>query len=394
MSLLITGRRGSSSGAAPSAPVVGTAIPYGPRGAAIHFAPPSTTNGTTILGYRTYVRQSGSDASSFDTFAVRLQDENNTGNWQQLNCRTEANGLTDAGVYTFQVAAITAAGVSANRSADSNSVTALTLAAYTILNGGGVPGLNPSWAFFTGGQTEVISVAPGTASTSPITGFTAPTNPGNSTDNVLELGISSGTNGDVWFPKYGHQSLANTIDVSQNGRFPIAAFTNLNFKIWPTQALSVFLNPLAACLWINGVVTTGSSGGLTDATQVAAFGNPGFPTNILIGSLLWNLTTGLSAGITANTGTTITAPGLVTSPGDYYEVSISDVGIGSNPGQQSPTPMIANTWNSFSPLLSVYNGGSTAYTNLHALGQFLKMQLAFNAPTGNAVMYICQHGLS
>jgi hypothetical protein len=57
--------------------------------------------------------------------------------------------------------------------------------------------------------------------------------------------------------------------------------------------------------------------------------------------------------------------------------------------------MTANSWNTFVIPLANFNGGSTAYTNIYtAPGQILKSQVAFNAPSGNAVMYICQHGFS
>lgn len=387
---------GGGGGGTPSAPTIGVAIPFGPRAAAVHFAPPATTNGATILGYRTYIRQSGVDVGSFDTFSVRLQDENNTGNWQQLNCRTEAKTLSDAGVYTFQVAAITSSGVSPNRSSDSNSVTAITLANFYMAAGGGIAGLNTAqFGFFQGSAEVQTNVAPGTASTTPITGFTAPTNPGNSTDNVIEVGITSGVNGSLWFPKCGHQALNGTFDTGQNGRFNTTPFTDLIFKIWPTQAgMSAFPNGFAACLWVNGVATSSATGTLTDATQVAAFGNPGWPTNLLVGSLLWNLTTGQSAGVSANTATTITAPGLVFTAGDYYEVSIADVGIGQALGAQVPTPMTANAWNNFVVPIANLNGGGTAYPNVVTFGQMLKMSIGFNAPSGNAVMYVCQQGMS
>jgi hypothetical protein len=394
--LLSTGAGGGGGDA--SAPTIGTAIQYGPRGAAIHFKPGASPGSTNITGYRTYVRQSGVDISHFDTSSVRLQDEGNTNNWQQLNCRTEANGLTDGGVYTFQVAAINVAGVSPNRSADSNSVTALTLGNYYMVCGGGMPGLNPDFSDYSFGEAELqYNVAPGTASTTPITGFNAPTNPGTSTDNVLEFGISSGQNGATWFPHIGHQSLSNTFDSTQNGRFNIAPFTNIIVKVWPTQSgMSVFPNQLAACLWVNGVVTTGGTGTFTDATQTAPYGNPGWPTNILNGSLVWNLSTGQNADCTGNTGTQVTGIGsVVFSVGDYYEISIPDVGIGASLGAQSPSPMTANSWNTFVIPLANFNGGSTAYTNIYtAPGQILKSQVAFNAPSGNAVMYICQHGFS
>lgn len=389
------GSLGSGTGDA-SAPTIGTAIQFGPLAAAIHFTPPSSHGTTNISGYRTYIRQSGADVGSFDTSSVRLQDENNTGNWQQLNCRTEAKTLTGGGAYTFQVAAINTAGVSPNRSADSNSVTALSLASFYMAAGGGIAGLNTTqFGFFLGSAETQTNVAPGTASTTPITGFTAPTNPGNSTDNVIEVGITSGVNGSLWFPKCGHQALNGTFDTGQNGRFNTTPFTNLIFKIWPTQAgMSAFPNGFAACLWVNGVATSSATGTLTDSTQVAAFGNPGFPTNILVGSLLWNLTTGQSAGVSANTATTITAPGLVFTAGDYYEVSIADVGIGQALGAQAPTPMTANVWNTFVVPIANLNGGGTAYPNVVTFGQMLKMSIGFNAPSGNAVMYVCQQGMS
>lgn len=389
-----TGYPTGVSGNVPSAPTImpSTALTaWGSKAAVARWKPPTLTGTSNLTKYRAYLRIGGIDQGSVDVLPERLQDEFNTVNWLQLQCAGHLTGLTAGSTYTVQITAFNSAGESA-RSADSNAVSILSGSSFYIACGGGTQGEDPNWNDYSFNLAAAVrkNVAPG--ATSALYGATAPTNPGNATDNVVELCISSGTNGGTWFPHVGFLKPDGTYNASENGDFNLASFTTKTVKIWPTvSGLSLFPGNPARTLFVYGVVTTGGTGTFTDATQSTAYGNPGWGANAFNGALVYNHTQGTEANATGNTATTVTGLGSQNfAPGDFFTISIPDVGIGQDISPQGSV-LIAGQWNTRSWLLTAWDGGSGAYPQVSGK-TILKHLCSFNAPASNAVVYICQDG--
>jgi hypothetical protein len=387
----------SGGGSVPGAPTImpSTGLTaWGSQAAIARWKPPTSTGSSNLTKYRAYVRIGGVDQGSVDVVAERLQDEFNTVNWQQLQCAAHLTGLTAGSSYTVQVTAFNTSGESA-RSADSNAVTMLSIATFYDVCGGGTAGEDPNWNDYSFNMATAIrkNVVPG--ATSALFGATAPTNPGNATDNVLEMCIASGVNGATWFPHVGFLNPSGAYNASENGEFNLAPYTSRTIKIWPTvSGLSLFPGNPARTLFVYGVVTTGGTGTFTDATQTAAYGNPGWGANAFNGALVYNHTQGTEANSTGNTATTITGMGSQNwAVGDFYTVSIPDVGVGQDIGTFGAPALTAGQWNTRTWLISAWDGGSGAYPQVSGK-TILKHINSFNAPSSNAVVYICQDGFT
>jgi hypothetical protein len=366
---------------------------WGPKAAIARWKPPSSIGSTPITKYRLYVRISGVDQGIVDITPERLQDEFGTGNWQQLQCAGHLTGLTAGAVYTVQVTAFNSGGES-SRSADSNSITALAGSSFYVACGGSTQGEDPNWNDFSFNLAAAVrkNVAPGTLSA--LYGASAPTNPTTPANNVVELCIASGVNGGTWFPHVGFLNPDGTYDAIENGEFNLAPYVTKTVQIWPTvSGLSLFPGNPARTLFVYGVVTTGGTGTFTDATQSAAYGNPGWPANLLNGSLVFNHTKGTKANCTSNTATTVSGMGSqVFSPGDFYTISIPDVGVGQDISPQGSV-LISNQWNTRSWLISAWDGGSGPYPQVSGK-PLLKYLTSFNAPPSNAVVYLADDGFT
>jgi hypothetical protein len=193
-------------------------------------------------------------------------------------------------------------------------------------------------------------------------------------------------------PYFHHEHPDNV----QNGRRRLAPYKDLIVSVWPTadQGASqpgLYISFLK-CLWVNGVVGTSDASSLTDATQH-------WPKNIFAAALVTDVTTGSTVNIASNDGTTLTFDGpMTTSPGDFYEISLPDIGIGQEVSMGNgtatpygPTKLVSGQWNTFAVPLSAFDGGNTPYPKIED-DQILKFHLVLSSST-TEVHYFSNMGL-
>lgn len=359
-------------------------------GAYVLFDPPTSPGGAPLTSYTVNFSTGG----SFTAGPTRIQDEFNSQNYQQLQCRMDIDHLPAGIAVSFTVQANSASGAG-TPSVPTNVVTPLAKGNLYI-NGGGTTPLT-LWNDRSFSCVINYGVTPGTASRNTSGGnathTTAPANVDNAAWGVVEVDCDAGQNGG-YQPSFNHENPANT----QNGRLRLVPYSQLTIDVYPTQNQALGQQGIfigwAKCLWVNGTTTASGSTLVTDATQSPAFGNPGWPANIFVNCLVTNLRTGATANVTANTATTITvnsALGLLR--GDKYEISVSDVGTGTfvnNIGQGSPITgvsgpltMVSGVRNRYVINLTAFNGGATAYPSI-TTDQILKPGFVLNSAAPEA----------
>ena len=375
----------------PSAPT-GVVAYAGPGRVFVRFIPPSNIGGSPITSY-TATTDTG---YSITTSAVLIAFGKFS--FEQLNCRVDIPGLPAGTAVTVTVTATNSHGTSAS-SVASNSVTPATvLNPYYACPGNQQSG----WSDFSyGAKAPFIfyGTTPGEASR--VLGFTAPTNPIDSSWNVLECDSNTAGSNANFQPFFEHVDPTS----DEGGRFFLYGYSNLIFSVYPTNTSvqqGAFIH-FEKDLFVDGAASESNSGNelvMTDNTQ-------NWPVNAFVGGGFLNVNTGQrSASIVSNTATTITVGTKIPfSAGDFYEVEIPDVGIGrqvSNigggtipSGASGPTHMVPNTWNNYVIPLTAFNGGSGPYPNI-TTDQFLKFAIgiANNTVPPDDVFYLCNIGFT
>jgi hypothetical protein len=367
------GSPGFESGTAAGAPMAPSNVKaYATtEGVYVLFAPPSDSGASAITRY-TATTSTGHSAS---VTATRVQNEHNTLSYEQLNCRIDIDGLAAGTNVTVTVRASNASGTSAASPA-SNAVTPLA-GGPTYVAGGGNTAESPAWGDYSYSGEVYYGVTPHTASRNGTGSYSAPTNPTNAAWNVVEFDNDDANGG--FQPFFHHQDPDNT----QNGRLNLVPYKDLVISVYPTADQTSFQQGLylgfLRCLWVNGVVGTGGSSSLVDPTQ-------NWPADIFATALVTDITTGSLVNVASNTSTTLTFTSPMTvNAGDFYEISVPDVGIGQQivvgngtATAYGPTSLVSGQWNTFTIPFTAFDGGSTSFTQVSG-GQILKFNAVLSA---------------
>lgn len=360
-----------SSSPVPSAPTNVKAFAT-TNGVYVLFTPPSNAQSSMLTQY-TATTNTGYSNSVTPT---RIQNEGNTLSYMQLNARIDINGVPAGTPVTVTVTAANAAGTS-SASAPSNQVTPIAYAPLYVADGGSYTAESPSWGDYSYSGSPIYGVAPGTPSSHGTGNYPAPSNPISSANNVVEFDNPNSNGG--FQPYFHHQDPNN----NQNGRLNLAPYTDLVISVWPTADQGAFQQGLYVgvlkCLWVNGVITSSGSITLTDSIQ-------NWPTNIFAGALVTDITNGNMVNVASNTSDTLTLNNsLAMNPGDFYEISVPDIGIGQEvivgngtATSYGPTNLVSGQWNTYTIPLTAFNGGSTSYPNV-AGDQILKFNIVLSS---------------
>jgi len=355
----------------PSAPTNVTAFAT-TTGVYVLFAPPANAGSLALTKY-TATTNTGFSAS---VVRLRIQNEGNTLNYMQLNARVDINGIPSGTPVTVTVTATNASGTSP-ASAPSNQVTPIAYAPVYVADGGGYTAESPSWGDYSYSGFPIYGVQPGIPSSNGTGSYPAPSNPISAAYNVAEFDNPNSNGG--FQPYFHHQNPNN----NQNGRLNLSPYTDLVISVWPTANQSSFQQALNVgvlkCLWVNGVISSSGSTTLTDTTQ-------NWPSNIFVGALVTDITNGNLVNIASNTSNTLTFDkSMPMNPGDYYEISVPDIGIGQEvivgngtATSYGPTNLVSGQWNTYTIPLTAFNGGSTSYPNV-AEDQILKFNVVLSS---------------